>query len=49
MGACAVQGATIHTSQGLLMQVVPRVVNKLNGVPACDSLSTPAAAASTLA
>lgn len=38
------QGATIHTSEGLLMEVVPRLTNELNGVPILEELAMPASA-----
>ena len=48
MRCCVPQGATIHTSEGLLMQVVPRAVtDPFDGVPA-NGKSIITAAAATL-
>lgn len=38
------QGATIHTSEGLLMEIVPRMTNELNGTPILEELAMPASA-----
>lgn len=39
---CCLQGATIHTSEGLLVDVVPRMSNELNGIPILEELAMPA-------
>ena len=41
---CGLQGATIHTSNGLVMEVMPRVHNELNGTPILEELAMPASA-----
>ncbi|CAK0785609.1 hypothetical protein CVIRNUC_008820 [Coccomyxa viridis] len=37
-------GATIHTSDGLVMELMPRVHNELNGTPILEELAMPASA-----
>ena len=41
---CGLQGATIHTSDGLVMELMPRVHNELNGTPILEELAMPASA-----